>query len=126
MYIIRSDATGEFVAKPMPEDKGRRYVSHHSNAWIFDTWASANEWIVVSGRHTIVEVDERYYPGMGISRGGCSCGSGEEAWWEYDARGIELAKVCSSCKEERLKGYRGDVLTDSNYWADEAIEPEDY
>jgi hypothetical protein len=25
-----------------------------------------------------------------------------------------------------MKGYRPDVLSDSNYWADEPIEPEDY
>ena len=45
-------------------------------------------------------------------------------WWESDARGIPLCKVCDHCVEEKLKGYRPDVLTDSNYWADEPIEPE--
>ena len=56
----------------------------------------------------------------------CRCGSGQESWWENDARGIPLARVCEKCRKEKLKGYRPDVLTDSNYWADEAIEPEDY
>lgn len=47
------------------------------------------------------------------------------SWWEHDARGIPLCRVCEKCREEKLKGYRPDVLTDSNYWADEPIE-EDY
>lgn len=46
----------------------------------------------------------------------------EESWWEHDARGIPLARVCDRCRAEKLKGYRKDVLTDSNYWADEPIE----
>lgn len=45
-----------------------------------------------------------------------------ESWWEYDARGIPLARVCDKCKKEVLAGYRPDVLTDPNYWADEPIE----
>ena len=49
-----------------------------------------------------------------------------DAWWEYDARGIPLCKVCDVCAEEKLKGYRPDVLTDPNYWHDEPIEAEDY
>ena len=55
----------------------------------------------------------------------CSCGSGKDSWWEHDARGIPLCRVCESCVEKKLKGYRPDVLTDSNYWADEPIEPEE-
>jgi len=47
-------------------------------------------------------------------------------WWEYDARGIPLARVCDDCREEKLKKYRPEVLNDSNYEADEPIEPEDY
>jgi hypothetical protein len=47
-------------------------------------------------------------------------------WWEYDARGIPLAKVCACCVERVLAGYRPDVLTDPCYEADEPIEPEDY
>lgn len=43
-------------------------------------------------------------------------------WWEYDARGIELCKVCEACVDEKLAAYRQDVLTDPNYWADEPIE----
>jgi hypothetical protein len=57
------------------------------------------------------------------------CGTdhvGEYTWWESDARGIPLCKVCDECVDDRLSQYRPDVLTDSNYWADEPIEAEDY
>jgi hypothetical protein len=54
----------------------------------------------------------------------CPCGSGKESWWERDARGIPLCRVCTKCKREKLSRYRPDVLTDSNYFADEAIEDE--
>lgn len=55
----------------------------------------------------------------------CNCGSGLPSWWAKDARGIELARVCDQCEERKLAGYRPEVLTDSNYEADEDIEPED-
>lgn len=47
------------------------------------------------------------------------------SWWEHDARGIPLARVCDKCRKEKLGKYRRDVLSDPQYWADEAIE-EDY
>ena len=52
----------------------------------------------------------------------CPCGSGKPSWWAKDARGIELCRVCEDCEKEKLAKYRPDVLTDANYWADEAIE----
>lgn len=52
----------------------------------------------------------------------CPCGSGKNSWWENDARGIPLARVCVECKGERLKKYKPSVLTNSNYTADEPIE----
>ena len=55
----------------------------------------------------------------------CNCGSGLESWWEHDARNLPLCRVCPKCRKEQLGKYRPDVLTDSNYWADEPIEPED-
>ena len=55
----------------------------------------------------------------------CPCNSGKPSWWENDARGIPLCRVCESCEKEKLARYRPDVLTDPNYWADEAID-EDY
>jgi hypothetical protein len=51
---------------------------------------------------------------------------GEDSWWEYDARGIPLCKVCDRCEETKLSMYRPEVLTNSNYTADEPIEPETY
>lgn len=44
------------------------------------------------------------------------------SWWEYDARGIELARVCKVCKPHKLAKYRPDVLTNPNYTADEPFE----
>ena len=52
----------------------------------------------------------------------CNCGSGLESHWEYDARGIELDRVCPKCKDEKLSKYRPEVLSDPNYEADEDIE----
>lgn len=45
---------------------------------------------------------------------------------EYDARGIPLTLVCSKCRDQRLSLYRHDVLTDSDYYADEAIDEEEW
>lgn len=50
----------------------------------------------------------------------------ENSWWEYDARGIPLCRVCDSCKKEKLSRYRPEVLNDANYEADEDIEPDDW
>lgn len=43
------------------------------------------------------------------------------SWWEYDARGIALCRVCAQCKDAKLSKYRPDVLTNSNYWHDEDL-----
>jgi hypothetical protein len=52
----------------------------------------------------------------------CPCGSGKESFWQKDARGIELCRTCEDCHQKQMAKYRPDVLTDSNYWADEPIE----
>jgi len=52
----------------------------------------------------------------------CSCGSGHWPAWVSDARGIPVAKCCPSCEGEKLKGYRAEIFTDSDYWADEPID----
>ncbi len=41
----------------------------------------------------------------------CSCGSGRESWWEYDAQGIALTRVCGECRSERLREFRPQILT---------------
>lgn len=56
----------------------------------------------------------------------CPCGSGENSWWENDARGIPLARVCVKCEQKVLSKYRPEVLTNPRYECDEPIEPEDY
>lgn len=45
-------------------------------------------------------------------------------WWEHDARGIPLVKVCDACEQFELSKFRPDVLSDPDYWIDEPIEPE--
>jgi len=57
-----------------------------------------------------------------MPRESCSCGSGKEPFWFYDARGIPLCLVCTKCKKEKLSGYRPEVLSDQNYWVDEPID----
>lgn len=52
----------------------------------------------------------------------CTCGSSKNSWWENDARGIPLARVCVDCKQDKLSKFRPEVLTDSQYEADEPIE----
>ena len=41
----------------------------------------------------------------------CPCGSGNESWWENDAQGIPLARVCVACKRKKLATFRPMVLT---------------
>lgn len=54
----------------------------------------------------------------------CPCGSGLASRWVNDARGIPLCRVCPSCEKQKLSAYRPEVLTNSNYEADEVIEDE--
>lgn len=37
------------------------------------------------------------------------------SWWENDARGIPLARVCMGCITQKLAKYRPEVLDNSNY-----------
>ena len=52
--------------------------------------------------------------------------SKENSWWEYDARGIPLTRVCNRCRKEKLSHYRRDVLSDPNYDHDEPISDEHF
>ena len=52
----------------------------------------------------------------------CPCGSNKNSWWESDARGIPIARVCVECKSDRLKKYKPSVLKNSNYQTDEPVE----
>lgn len=47
------------------------------------------------------------------------------SWWEHDAQGIPLARVCDKCKKEKLSKYRPEILTGYNQLdVDEPIEEE--
>ena len=37
--------------------------------------------------------------------------SSNESWWEYDAQGIPLCVVCDDCRDDKLRGYRPEILT---------------
>lgn len=52
----------------------------------------------------------------------CNCGSNNYSFWIHDARGIPLVKVCDSCEKEKLKKYRPEVLTNSDYECCEEID----
>lgn len=56
----------------------------------------------------------------------CPCGSLQHFDDVHDARGIFVARVCEKCKREKLSKYRPEIFTDSNYIANEPIEPDDY
>lgn len=51
--------------------------------------------------------------------------STEDSWWENDAKGIPLCKVCGKCRKEKLSQYRKVILEGYNQSdVDEQIEPE--
>jgi hypothetical protein len=48
-----------------------------------------------------------------------------EAWWEFDAQGIPLCRVCPLCRKAKLSGYRPEILTGyTQADVDEPIEPD--
>ena len=48
-----------------------------------------------------------------------------ESWWEYDARGIPLCRVCDECRQEKLSKYRPCILRGYDQTdVDEQIEEE--
>lgn len=61
---------------------------------------------------------------MIIEKHECPCGSGQNSLEICDARGIYLGRVCTECKDVRLRQFRQDVLTDSSYEVDEPIDEE--
>ena len=54
----------------------------------------------------------------------CPCGSGLASRWVNDARGIPLSRCCKKCREQKLAGFRPEVLTDPQYDCDEPVEDE--
>lgn len=55
----------------------------------------------------------------------CSCGSGKDSWWLFDARNIPCSRVCEDCEDAKRAKYRIDVLENPNYECDERID-DDY
>lgn len=52
--------------------------------------------------------------------------SSEPSWWAKDAQGIELCRVCDTCRAEKLARYRPEILTGYDQSdVDEPIEAED-
>jgi hypothetical protein len=50
----------------------------------------------------------------------------DDSWWEHDAQGIPLCRVCDRCRTEKLAKYRSEILTGyTQDDVDEPIEPED-
>ena len=53
--------------------------------------------------------------------------SSHNSWWEHDAQGIPLARVCSECQERVLSQYRPEILTGyTQADLDEPIDSEEY
>ena len=49
--------------------------------------------------------------------------SANPSWWEYDAQGIPLCRVCDYCRDEKLSRYRPVILSGYNQSdVDELIE----
>jgi hypothetical protein len=45
------------------------------------------------------------------------------SWWEHDAQGIPLCRVCEKCIDEKLSRYRPEIL--SGYTQADVDEPID-
>jgi len=45
----------------------------------------------------------------------CPCGSGLDSTWQFDAKGIPLARTCHICHDKRMATYRKSVLKNPNY-----------
>jgi hypothetical protein len=55
----------------------------------------------------------------------CIEGHEEYSWWEHDAQGIPLCRVCDRCVDQRLSRYRPEILSGySQADVDEPIEEE--
>lgn len=59
-----------------------------------------------------------------IPRHICSCGSGNSKYPLKDGYGIFLTYACDDCEDEKLGGFRSDIM--DRYDTDETIEPDNY
>ena len=56
----------------------------------------------------------------------CNCGSRKSSWWENDAQGIPLTRVCDDCREKKLARFRPCILAGyTQADVDEPIEPQE-
>lgn len=44
------------------------------------------------------------------------------SWWEYDADGIPLCRVCDICRAEKMARYRPDIQTRSSRHYGETVD----
>lgn len=50
---------------------------------------------------------------------------GDGSWWENDAQGIPLCRVCDACRQDKLSRYRPEILSGYDQAdVDEPIEPD--
>ncbi len=55
----------------------------------------------------------------------CTEGHEDYSWWEHDAQGIPLTRVCDRCVDLRLSKYRPEIRTGyTQADVDEPIEEE--
>lgn len=55
----------------------------------------------------------------------CHHTKGDGSWWEHDAQGIPLCRVCDKCRKAKLARYRPEILTGYTQTdVDEPIDPE--
>lgn len=47
--------------------------------------------------------------------------SDRPSWWEKDAQGIELCRVCTKCRTQKLARYKPEIL--SGYTQADVTEP---
>jgi len=58
------------------------------------------------------------------------CSNNQESkaysWWEHDAQGIPLARVCELCRDEKLSHFRPEIIEGYDQSdVDEPIEPQE-
>jgi len=48
------------------------------------------------------------------------------SWWEHDAQGIPLCRVCDKCRQSKLSRYRPEILSGYDQSdVDEPIDPDE-
>ena len=66
---------------------------------------------IVQGKRIEIMSNLKYHPHT----------KSDGSWWENDARGIPLARVCDECRAAKLAGFRKVILT--GYGQSDVDEP---